>query len=436
MSPLHRRKQTPSPIRPLRKNWAAATAIYTGKFAVVNNAELDKKRQASLEAAQRKPFGGLKSIPGQALYIQVAYHLNQGTEVADKLLLQWKELDHFWSAPVMRALLDPDSRKNMSPEAHDHLAELVFDVLVGKGKLGAGSFVANANKYDMSYDGSENHSAKARQIYLLGTQYLSTLDAFKGREMNDGKPMAQHAKAWTEYWKRYFVDRAALRFGRRNELGEVHQVHHGDVLERPRLHRRLRAETTGQPISDAVMGGQGTTLLARMCLRWRHQDAGRTSPAWAKAVTNYVSIFGWTKNPFGNHPVDLVGVVSDFRIPDVVTDIALNKPSAFTVDNSWLGMLDRTEGHDFYRVHYFGLDENGQGGARRFSTVDRDFVLGSAYFSTETYMVADRPAKPADGNHFPTRAKGFCGRDRDGSLWQRLFRHQWSGREECSGHLA
>ena len=355
---------------------------YTGKFAVVSNADLDKKRQASLEAAQRKPFGGLDSLPGQALYIQVAYHLNRGTDVADKLLLDWKELDHFWSAPVMRALLDPDSRKNMSPDAHDHLAELVFDVLVGKGKLGAGSFVANANKYDMSYDGSENHSAKARQIYLLGTQYLSTLDAFKDRKMNDGRPIAEHAKAWTEYWKRYFVDRALygldveMNSGKYTKYTMAMYLNVHDLTNDSELKRLANNYLTLLWADKAQHYLPECACVGGIKMRTDKSSLGEGN-------YNYVSIFGWTKNPFGNHPVDLVGVVSDFRVPDVVTDIAMNKSDAFTVDNSWLGILDRTEGNDFYRIHYFGLDKNGRGGAKRFSTVDSDFVLGSAYFSPE-----------------------------------------------------
>ena len=364
------------------KELGSTKACYTGQFAVFSNAELDKKRQASLQAAQRKPFGGLERLPGQALYIQVAYHLNQGTDVADELLLSWRELDHFWSAPVMRALVDPDSRKNMSPKAHDHLAEMVFDVLVGKGKLGVGSFVVNANKFDLSYDGSENHSAKARQIYLLGTQYLSTLDAFKDRKMNDGKPMAKHARAWTEYWKRYFVDRALygldveMNSGKYTKYTMAMYLNVHDFTNDSELKRLANNYLTLLWADKAQHYLPECACVGGIKMRTDKSKLGEGN-------YNYVSIFGWTKSAFGNHPVDLVGVVSDFRIPDVVTDIAMHKSDAFTVDNSWLGILDRTDGNDFYRIHYFGLDKNGRGGARRFSTIDRDFVLGSAYFSTE-----------------------------------------------------
>lgn len=223
-------------------------------------------------------------------------------------------------------------------------------------------------------EGSENHHVMRFYTKWHFSKLLMASDAYKNQRYNDGYNAAQHYEAWTKYIKYYLKERARkglfVEFANELYVQEplksfitCHDFGDAEMKELTRKFLDLYWATWAQEQLNGVRGGS----MARVYqgLRSMRGDTHFRKLAWYNlGITGASEI---KENIFSF-------IVSDYRMPDVVMDIALDTKGkgSYEVVQRRLGLAK--EGYysplPFYRL-------NTVEGVVRYSYCTAEFVMGT-----------------------------------------------------------
>jgi hypothetical protein len=234
---------------------------------------------------------------------------------------------------------------------------------------------------------SENHDAMQKSVYLLATNALrSVLPAGDGTLLADGASLLEHQNAWRSYWKLYFRERAREGIGvevaspaySKYALQSYYNVRDfaGSSGVRDQAEKFLTlywADVANdfQPATGVRGGAQTRTYKHNYALTGAGQMGLR---AWTY-IYDWHGGRDWSD---ATHWTALVPATSGYRIPSIVTDMAVNttKPS-FSYVSRRPGRQSVNYSGDGDSLRYaIGFDASGSSNLRRYTYNTPDYVMG------------------------------------------------------------
>lgn len=225
---------------------------------------------------------------------------------------------------------------------------------------------------------SENHHVQGFSASWDFTRLLMRRAGYQNRRLDDGHTVAEHHAAWTRYAKDYMAMRAkqglfieaATEYNVETMKG-IHQFY--DFAEDPELKRRAGMFITlfwaawAQEQIEGVRGG-GKTRNYPGHWSTSGQDSTRRL-SWF-----YLGLGSPVKAPQAD---DLVFLTSDYKLPDLVIDLALDVAGrgGYEVKQYPLGLA--VPGYQKPPGYRLRTD---MGGILRYSYCTPDFILGTLMF--------------------------------------------------------
>lgn len=356
---------------------------------------VDSRRLDLLQHKIDKPWPNpLSSDPetrkwGYPTYALAALYMNQNLQTANDYINAWYnefpvldsptieknadfKLNMFW-----RIYLNSVTGPRLSPETRDNIEDMMWRWINQRSKL------SDAEASTWNYHGSENHDAMQKGSYLLCAQALKNAGAPYGpdRTLADGRTIAEHASGWSNYFIRYFADRASEGINAeiasptyaKYSVGVYFNIrdHAESIALRTLADRFLSlywADTANDWIASGVRAGGSTRCYKGSTLR-------RGSAA---SFNGFLWVYNWPGTTSGNvHPVILHGLTSTYRVPEVISAIARdrNRPNYLYTSRRW-GLSGAGKSGD---INYIGFD-NGDSYMLRDTWVTPDYAMGTITF--------------------------------------------------------
>jgi hypothetical protein len=340
---------------------------------------------------------------GMAAYTFASYYLGMNTEIADGHILNINNpaLEnmtfanaYFYIPNFMYYLLDDRFSKNISAEAKSHLLYSIYNYI-------------NEHDYTVNmdnvwyYSGSENHNAIRRVLVYLGGLALSQSDDYKDATFNDGKTVQEYVALGVQFWKEYFKSRA--------EKGLEVEIHtptytkytlscyyalrdlsdDGDLRTLADLYLHLYWADKAQLYlyDNSIVGGAANRVYKKYIIRnFNHY------PRF------YVKLFGWTDLSWGQHPGTFALLCTHYRVPELISQIAITEKPCYLISNASPGMV-RNTGTDEDRF-FMIFDEEGDSHILSQSYVTPDYVMGTKIFNPEKDYAATAKQNNMSGVFF------------------------------------
>lgn len=311
-----------------------------------------------------------------------SYYTGTNTTVADNWILQinngadnmaWENI-YFQMPVLLRFLLDDRFNVHMGEAAKNHLLQLFFNHLNTHDYLSGGL-------WDIS--GSENHNAVRKSVDYLAALALSKSDTYKNASFADGSSVDDHVTSGEAYWKSYFLSRA-----QKGLEVEIHSPTYSkytlqcyynlcdlsgveELKKAANLYMHLYWADIAQhfmPANDIVGGA-----MSRVYKKYIYKK-------YYQYPRNLMTQFGWSYIAVSQHPGDFIGIITKYRVPEIISKIATgDKTNSFLITNkSWGEVPASQSGSDPYQIIPGPIA--GSGGALRQSYVTNAYVMGTTLY--------------------------------------------------------
>lgn len=378
----------------LRKRFLNRVLLFVVGFqlAFVANAQYpiteEKIEQNSIYMANKAMASNFWLSPtdegaiGVVCYAFGSYYTGTNTSVADNWILQlnngtpnmaWGNI-YFQMPVLLRFLLDDRFNVHIGEAAKNHLLQLFFNHLDTHDYL-------NGGLWDVS--GSENHNAVRKSVDYLAALALSKSDTYKNATFTDGSSVMDHVTNGEVYWKGYFLSRAQK----------------GLEVE---IHSPTYSKYTLQCYYNLcdLSGSENLKKVANMYMHLYWADIAQhfmakndiVGGAMTRVYKKYIyqkynqyprylmTQFGWSYIPVSQHPGDFIGIITQYRVPDIISEIATeDKTESFLLANkSWGEVPPGQSGSDPY--HIIPGPIAGSGAVLRQSYVTNAYVMGTTLY--------------------------------------------------------
>ena len=234
---------------------------------------------------------------------------------------------------------------------------------------------------------SENHNATRRSVDYLGALALSQSGTYKDQSFSDGSTVASRVVAGEDYWKSYFVGRAQK--GLETEIHSPTYTKYtlqcyynildlssnADLRKMSELYMHLYWADIAQHFiaENSVVGGSMTRVYKKYINRKFNQ--------YPRHLT---AQFGWTDVGVSQHPGDFVGLVTDYRVPEIISNIATEPRSeGFLLQNKSWGIAPDVDADGKWLKFLDPGPVGGSGGALRQSYVTDSYVMGTTLYDIQ-----------------------------------------------------
>ena len=330
------------------------------------------------------PNGGARTW-GLPCYALACLHLNTNVATANTYINDFYsqfpvpdsdtiEFDVYFKLHLLwRIYCDPTMNARLTATARDNIEDIMWLFINER------SDVSQAQGTAWKLHDSENHDAMQKGSYLLCSEALAAAGAPYGpdRELADGNTLAEHAAAWTDYFRRYFPGRAregmnveiASPVYAKYSMGVYYNIRDfaGSSVLRELADRFITlywADTACDWTLPGVRGGAETRCYKENYLRVGSQYSFHEL-LWG---------YGWHQNEGTVRTYNLIPAVSSYRVPAIITACATdtNRPGFLYTSRRW----GRTSGNDAYGNQLVVFD-NGNSFIRRDTYVTPDYALGA-----------------------------------------------------------
>ncbi len=241
------------------------------------------------------------------------------------------------------------------------------------------SKLSDAQRSAWVYHGSENHDAMQKGGFLLCAEALKNAPGYgPSIVLADGGTIAQHAAAWSEYFPRYFVDRA--REGINAEIANPTYAKYSvgvyynimDFTESPTLRALAKsfidlywADSASDWCTSGTRGGGQTH-----CYKDDYLRLGSTY-----SFDELLWAYGWHSNVGISRTYSLITSSSSYRVPPIITACASGARPNYLYTSRRFGLSGGTLGDD----NFIAFD-SGNSFIRRDTWVTPDYTMGSMTF--------------------------------------------------------
>ncbi|MFT5444309.1 MAG: hypothetical protein ACI8W3_003364 [Myxococcota bacterium] len=288
----------------------------------------------------------------------------------------------YFAMPLLwRIYLDPQIKAELPDDVRDDLLALMHEFIVSRSEVAT----ANASTWDVVM--SENHDAIQKSSYLLAARALMEAGAPYGPTLilADGNNVTEHYDAWSDYWQRYFRERALEGIGcevaspiySKYSLGAYYGVR--DFARTAALKERADSFVTlywadvAQDFLPTIgtRGGASTRIYKNAYLT---NGSRQTTHAWSY-------LYGWHETPRSSaHPMTLVAAASTYTPPALVREQARDRtaPYLYASRRCGRGGMELVNDEPLYLVRFDG----GRGShLLRTSYVTQAYVIGAITFA-------------------------------------------------------
>lgn len=267
----------------------------------------------------------------------------------------------------------------LSEEAEGKIRELLWIWLSKESKL-ADADVYQNNTWVIRE--SENHSAMKDQLSWGGAKILRRFEPYKGMQYDDGSTAEEQYAAWTNFLIEYLRER-----GKRGLLVEYHSnsytkytmqnfYNYYDLSEDPTLRELARSvldlmwADAALETMDGVVGGAS----ARMA---RPEDLN----PWRNGFSQLMWYFYGEGVAESLHPGLMMLMSTNYRIPDVIMDIALDVEGRGSYEyisrKPGLSVVGKEASYSQSNRYWVDYEDSQ---ILRYSYVTPDFILGTHIF--------------------------------------------------------
>ncbi len=263
----------------------------------------------------------------------------------------------------------------LSPQAEQKLVDVMWFWLEGNSMVANAELEQSKSWYIWE---SENHDAMNKSSCWSAAMILSRLPQFADRKLNDGKTVTEHFIAWNDFFKYYLRERA-VKGGLIEASSHTYSKYtlqgwynFYDFAEDPVLKQRAEYALDLWWASWALeqIDGRNTGAKSRV-----YHEGIQLSRDGAYAMCWYYLGIG---SPKSKHPGFMCLATSDYRLPDVVYDIASDIESRGTYEfytrriGRNIGAVGKTDdGHLLYKI------DPDRGALMKYTFVTPGFVMGS-----------------------------------------------------------
>lgn len=248
---------------------------------------------------------------------------------------------------------------------------------------------------------SENHSAMKDQLSWGGAKILRRFEPYKSMQYNDGSTAEEQYEAWDDFLIQYLRER-----GKRGLLVEYHSnsytkytmqnfYNYFDLSETPIL-REMARSVLDLMWADAAHGTLGDVVGGAATRNARPEDVIPLRNGFSALMWYYYG----KGQALNRHPGNMMLMTSEYRIPLVVMDIALDREGRGTFEyfSRRPGINVEGKENSFAENRSYYVDaEDSQ--ILRYSYVTPDFVLG-------THIIPKLPHARWSGIHRSNRWHG------------------------------
>lgn len=321
---------------------------------------------------------------GVVCYAFGTYYTGINTAVADNWILQidkpgvanmaWDNI-YFQMPVLLRFLLDDRFNANMSQAAKDHLLALFYNHLNTHDYL-------DPDVWDI--EESENHNVVRKSVDYLASLALSKSTIYQNATFTDGTSVNDHLTAGITYWKAYFLSRA-----QKGLEVEIHSPTYtkytlqcyynicdlgdnADLKKTANLYMHLYWADIAQHFIAAtnVVGGSMTRTYKSFIYKKYNQYP-----------RSHTTQFGWTYIANSDHPSNFIELVTNYRVPDIISKIATtDKTTDFLVENKSWGVVPDGQNASNNPYHILPGAIGGDGSVLRQSYVTNNYVMGTTLY--------------------------------------------------------
>lgn len=350
-------------------------------------ATVDGRLEWSVQQNVSNPWPATTGAAGMASYALAAMHLGIEVGKANNFINQFHSQfpvtdsdtigfgSYFWLHLMWRIYHDPAMNARLTPQSRANIEDMMWRWIRSRSKL------TEAQGTVWVYHGSENHDAMQKGGYLLCAEALKDAPGYgPNLVLADGRPLAQHAAAWSGYFERYFVARAkeginaeiASPIYAKYTVGVYYNLM--DFAESPALRVLAErfinlywADTASDWSLTGVRGGGETRCYKDDYLRSGGQYSFRSllgCYGWWNTTSAVVRTYG------------LIPATSSYRVPAIITACAADpaRPNFLYTSRRW-GRTSGSVGED-----NFVTFDNGNSFLRRDTWVTPDYTMGTLTF--------------------------------------------------------
>jgi hypothetical protein len=346
---------------------------------------------------------------GKSAYALAAYYQNTNVSTADAfinalhntsyLVIPDQEdfrpggVNYFFedSMPLLeRIAADSTLYNRMSTTAQTNLLDMLFRIINHRSRVQDGG---NSSGNVWAVLDSENHNARWRTAFLMGSQVLKNAGAPYGsnKTLADGQTLLAHYNAWYAYWFEYFRQRA--REGIHTEVlsptyekytfscyYNLAQLSEDQVFMGPQaenfLHLCWADLANGFSQGATIPGGSGSRM---------YQD-NHVTQGTVYSLRDWMYVYDWHNTYDGpdTHPVILAAATSSYVPPAIVAACATNAGGSKVTYDYPSRRWGRGTQTTYFGVPYYNI--NLPSSMRRDVRWTADYVMGSmTYDSTQTF---------------------------------------------------
>jgi len=229
---------------------------------------------------------------------------------------------------------------------------------------------------------SENHSAMKDQLSWGGAKILRRFEPYKSMEYNDGSTAEDQYGAWNDFLVEYLRER-----GKRGLFVEYHSntytkytmqnlFNYFDLSEKPVL-RELARSVLDLMWADAALGTLDDMVAGAAARSGRPVDLNPIRNGFSQLMWYYYG----KGQAMSLHPGNMMLMTSDYRIPKVIMDIALDLEGRGSVEylSRKPGLSVEGKGNTYAQDREYWVDyEDSQ--ILRYNYSTPDFVMGTHIF--------------------------------------------------------
>ena len=216
----------------------------------------------------------------------------------------------------------------LEPDVQEKLETLFWNYGLAKSHIERAQL-----KYIWAIQGSENHDMMDLSSAFLALQALQDLPAYRDRKLADGHTAREHVVAWTEYYKLYCDERA--KYGLFVEISTSYNkwflpelVNMAEFAVDPVLRKKMEmllhlnwADWAGEQLGGVRGGGKTRVYQGHYC-HLGTSDAWRGMSRCMLGQDDGSETFLFDPNA---GQANYVVATSNYRLPDVVIDLALDE---------------------------------------------------------------------------------------------------------------
>ena len=324
------------------------------------------------------PYPSTTSSAGMASYALAAFHLNTDLVTANDYINQFHDQypvpdsdtidfdSYFWLHLIWRIYHDPAMNARLTAQARADILDMMWLFIRTR------SNVTYAQGDSWIYHGSENHDAMQKGSYLLCAEALKDAPGYgPNMVLADGGTLAQHATAWSGYFQRYFIGRAAEGINAeiaspiyaKYSVGVYYNVM--DFAESPVLRTLAQrfitlywADTASDWTRSGVRGGGEARCYKENYVRLGSQYSFKS----------LLYGYGWHTASSTVRTYALIPAASSYRVPAIITACA----------------TDPARPNYLYTSRRFGREGGSVGGGNLIA-----FDSGNSYVRRDTWVTPD-----------------------------------------------